>query len=66
MMCYVEDYVYLVKVSECLDGMSDVDVVVIDVLNDEVFWLVNGMVSANSVNVACVLCFVLLFFYVYG
>ena len=66
MTCHVEDHVHPVKVSECPDGMSDVDAVVIDVLNDEAFRLANGMVSANSANVARVLCFVPLFFHAYG
>ena len=52
MTCHVEDHVHPIKVEKCPDGMSDVDAVVSDVLNDEAFRMANGMVSANSVNLA--------------
>ena len=66
MTCHVEDHVHPIKVEKCPDGMSDVDAVVSDVLNDEAFRMANGMVSANSVNLARVLCFVPVFFHAYA
>lgn len=65
MTCHVEDHVHPVKVFECPDGVSDVDAVVTDVLNDDAFRLANGVVSINTLNVARVLCFVPYFFHAY-
>lgn len=66
MTCHVEDNVHPIKVFECPDGVSDVDAVVSDVFADEQFRMAHGLVSANSSNIARVLSYVPIFFYIYA